>query len=319
MPLKIGYRRLSLTALLIIGCTALAGGIWFYLNKPRSPTYSDVTYASPSPSQKLDVYLPAGSGPFPVVIFAHGGAFKFGDKRETFGSMGANIRAINDAGIAYVSINYRMSGETPFPAAVQDMKSALRFLRAHAATYHLDPDHIALWGKSAGGNIALMAGLSRGQPLFDDPHGPPASISDRVSGVISMYGPTDFAQMDTQLKASGCDAADISHNQATSPESLYLGAQITTIPQRVAQSNPMTYVGADTPPLLLQHGSKDCTVPHQQSEILRDAVLKRAPHPDVTFNLLDGAQHGDGAFEAPANLARVLAFLQHRLHGTPSE
>ncbi len=305
----IGWRRVAKWLGVALVSAAVIAGLYFWATRARAPDYSDVAYGAASDAQKLDIYLPAGKGPFPLVIFAHGGAFKFGSKRDIFGDFKGNIETMNAAGIALVSIDYRMSGEAIFPAAVQDMKSAVRFLRTNAAKYRIDPDHIALWGKSAGGHIALMAGMTGGQARFDDPASPVRTQPDRVSAVVSSYGPTDFLMMDTQLKAAGCRANDLTHNNADSPESLYLGKKITSIAQLVAQSNPVSYASASTPPLLLQHGAKDCTVPAGQSRILAEAVNKAAPERAV-LEIFPDATHGDSAFEAKSNIERIAAFLK---------
>jgi len=295
-----------LAVLLLLG---LGGTIWLHLQQARTPDFADQAYGRTSASQHLDIYLPRGAGPFPAVIFAHGGAFAFGDKRGMGSGLRHDVEAMNAAGIALVSIDYRLSGEARFPAAVQDMKSALRFIRGNAGRYRIDPARIALWGQSAGGNIALVAGMSPGVALFNDPAAIARTADDHVSAVVSMYGPTDFLAMDAQLATAGCDASDQTHNQADSPESRYLGAKITTIPQSVAKAIPLTYGNRDTPPLLLQHGTADCTVPPLQSRILADRVNAVAPGRAI-LQFRAGAGHADSAFDAPDNLAIVTAFLR---------
>jgi acetyl esterase/lipase len=302
-------RRVAKILIFLLLAVALIAALYFWLTRARAPDHADIAYAPTSQAQKLDIYLPKGKGPFPVVVYAHGGAFKFGSKRDIFGDFKGNIETMNAAGIALASIDYRMSGETVFPAAVQDMKSAVRFLRANASRYHLAPDRFALWGKSAGAHIALMAGMSSEVALFDDPAAPHRDQSDQVSAIISMYGPTDFLQMDSQLKTAGCGAADLTHNNADSPESLYLGRKITGIAGQVAQSNPMTYASPTTPPLLLQHGEKDCTVPAGQSRILAVAVNAIAPA-RATLEIKPGAGHGDSVFEEKISIDRVVSFIQ---------
>ena len=294
----------------VLGVLLLGGlGGWFYFHQTRNPDFADLAYAAASPSQRLDLYLPKGPGAFPVIIFIHGGAFKFGDKAGLGPGFRHGLETSNAAGFAFASINYRMSGEARFPAAVQDAKAALRYLRAHAARYRLDPAKIALWGQSAGGNIALLAGMSSGAALFDDPASPLRQVPDRVSAIVSMYGPTDFLQMDAQLKALGCPASARNHSKAGSPESLWLGKQITLIPGIAASSNPLTYAGNAAPPMLLQHGTADCIVPMLQSRILADRVNALAPGRAV-LQFREGAAHADSAFDSPANLAVVTAFLR---------
>ena len=204
-----------------------------------TPTYANVAYASASPTEKLDIYLPSGAGPHPTVIFFHPGAFMFGDKTDIPDSVG---KALLKNGYAIVGVNYRLSGEAKFPAAVQDGKAAVRFLRANAATYDLDPNNFVAWGESAGGNIAALIGVGSGVSYFDDPSLGNPGVSSRVRAVIDQYGPTDFGLMDEQAKAQGCPASDQTHNSANSPESLYLGAPLPTVPNLVKESDPITYV-----------------------------------------------------------------------------
>ena len=308
------FVRVVLPVLLVVG---VAAGVWVYTGQARTADFTDVGYGRTSPAQQLDIYLPAGAGPFPTVVFAHGGAFMFGDKRMFGRGFRDDVATLNAAGFALVSINYRMSGEAKFPAAVQDMKSALRFVRANAARYRIDPARIALWGQSAGANIALDTGLSPGVPLFNDPAALAPTADDHVAAVVSMYGPTDFLVMDTQLASAGCSAGAQNHSAADSPESKYLGAQITKIPAKVAQASPLTYANPATPPLLLQHGTADCTVPPLQSRILADRVNAVAGPGRAVVQLRDGASHADSAFDTPANMATVIAFLRQAF-ATPS-
>ena len=299
--------RVVLPLMALAGLAAMA---WSHLQAARSPDFADVAYGQNSASQHLDIYAPQGSGPFPVVLFAHGGAFAFGDKRGMGSGLRNAVNAFNAAGIVLVSIDYRLSGEAKFPAAVQDMKSALRFVRANAAQYRIDPTRVALWGQSAGANIALVAGMSAGVPLFNDPAAITPAADDHVSAVVSMYGPTDFLAMDAELATAGCSAGAQNHNATDSPESRYLGAQITQIPAKVAQANPLTYANATTPPLLLQHGTADCTVPPLQSRILADRVNAVSGPGRALLQFREGAAHADAAFDSPANLAAVIAFLR---------
>jgi acetyl esterase/lipase len=288
---------------------AAAAGIWVWSRQAPPPDFAELRYGSASQAQALDVYLPEGKGPFPVVVYLHGGAFMFGDKRDQFGDFKGNILAMKAAGIALASVNYRMSGEAKFPAAVQDVKSAVRFLRANAVRFKIDPVRIAVWGKSAGGHLALMASVAQGEPEFDDRDALIKNVDDRVSGVISMYGPTDFMQMDLQLAANGCPQGDLTHNNDDSPESLYLGQTITQIPAVAARSNPITYLTSASPPMLLMHGSKDCTVPPLQSQIMFDAANAILPKGKTQLSIIEGAGHGDSVFDDRVQMNTVIAFL----------
>ena len=259
-------------------------------------TYSNVAYASTSSSQVLDIWMPDGTtGPVPLVIFVHGGAFKGGDKSME----GGNVASVLAAGYAAASLNYRLSGEALFPAAVQDVKAAVRFLRANAAQYGLDPDRFAAWGESAGGNLVAMIGTTGDQAtVLDDPALGNADVSSAVQAVVDLYGPTDFLQMDAQFAAAppaACNGQVQAHDPADSPESVYLGAAIQTVPDQAAAANPITYVttAKSLPVFLIAHGDSDCLVPNQQSQILHEAL--QAAGATSTFNLVQGAGHGDQA------------------------
>ncbi len=132
-----------------------------------SRKWLDVRYAHTSPAQQLDIYLPeTGDGPFPVLLSIHGGAFAIGDKRDpqALPFLGSLSR-----GYAAVSVNYRLSGEAIFPAGLQDVKAAIRWLRARGNEYRLDPGRIVAWGSSSGANYAAMVAVTAGETLFDDP------------------------------------------------------------------------------------------------------------------------------------------------------
>ena len=159
--------------------------------KVITPTLTNIAYATASGTQVLDLYLPEGNGPFPVVVNIHPGGFFSGDKDMVPGTPG---KALLKAGYAIASINYRLSGEATFPAAVQDAKAAVRFLRANAAKYKLNPDKIAAFGQSAGGNLASMLGTAGDVAEFDDPSLGNAGVSSRVQAVINWFGPNDFSR-----------------------------------------------------------------------------------------------------------------------------
>jgi acetyl esterase/lipase len=187
-----------------------------------SRKWLDLPYGAASPAQQLDIYLPeSGAGPFPVILHIHGGGFAIGDKREMH--VMTYLRGL-ERGYAVISINYRLSGEAVFPAGLQDVKAAIRWLRVHADEYHLDPSRVAACGGSSGGNYAAIVGVTEGAALFDAPGTDPA-VPAGVSAVVDWFGPTDFLSMDDQLAASGPGPCD--HRRGDSPESRYLGAPPT--------------------------------------------------------------------------------------------
>lgn len=235
-----------------------------------TPTHKALKYASTPSAQILDLFVPTGTGPFAVVVNIHGGGFALGSK-EMLDS--AVAQALLKAGIAIASINYRLSGEAPFPAAVLDAKAAVRFLRANAAKYKLNGKVVA-FGQSAGGNIASMFGTSGGVKEFDAAKLGNIGSSSRVVGVVNWFGPNDFLAMDAQAKAQGCATSDHTHNAATLFESKYLGAAIQTVPALAKKANPITYIDKSDAPTLVQKGDQDCAMPIQQSVQLVDALKK---------------------------------------------
>ncbi|WP_374348126.1 alpha/beta hydrolase fold domain-containing protein [Chitinimonas sp.] len=282
-------------------------------------SHANLAYAASSPAQVLDLYLPAGSGPFPLVINIHGGAFLGGDKAMLDSAVLARLLA---AGYAVATINYRLSGEAVFPAAIQDAKAAVRFLRANANQYHLDPKRFASFGQSAGGNIAAMLGTTGGSKtsrngtvIWDDAKLGNPDVSSVVQAVVDWFGPTDFAQMDSALSAQGCAASFISHNTAASPESRFLGIAIGSSGSTalVQDANPISYVSAATPPFLIEHGSVDCNVPAAQSQLLAAALSAQGI--DNTIQIHQGAGHGMPAesWSGKTSLDRLLAFLDRVL------
>lgn len=257
----------------------------------------DIVYGEESSTQKLDIYLPnEGTGPFPVIISIHGGAFKFGDKAD--GQLNPALEGI-ERGYAVVSVNYRMSGEAIFPAATQDIQAAIRFIKSNAKKYLIDGDRIATWGGSAGGNLAAWAGAAG---RYDDV---------QVLAVVDWFGPINFLTMDDEFRASGLGCPD--HSAASSPESLYLGKLITKVPDLVKSANPVSYLTKNSPAFFIQHGSKDPMVPIQQSIYLADAVKRLAGADRVVFEVIEGAGHGGPAFESQENLRKVFAFLDKYL------
>jgi acetyl esterase/lipase len=269
----------------------------------------DLPYATLSPAQKLDIYLPdQGDGPFPVLLHIHGGGFAIGDKQDQH--ILAYLKGLTH-GYAVVSVNYRLSGEAIFPAGLQDVKASIRWLRANSQTYHLNSDKIAACGGSAGGNYAAMVCLTANVTEFDDPRLGNPEYPCHVQAAVDMFGPTDFLAMDTQLNENGFGPGD--HGEAHSPESRYLGAMLSEVPLKVELANPMTYIHKHMPPLLIQHGRLDTMVPVQQSMIFAEKLEKYAGPDRFEFDIIEGAGHADPLFETDANMERVFAFLDRHL------
>jgi acetyl esterase/lipase len=269
----------------------------------------DLPYATLSPAQQLDIYLPdEGDGPFPVIMHLHGGGFEIGDKRDIH--VLPYLKAL-EHGYAVVSVNYRLSGEAIFPAGLKDIKASIRWIRANGKTYHLDGDRIAACGGSAGGNYAAMVCLTANVTEFDDPRLGNTEYPCNVQAAVDMFGPTDFMKMDAQLDENGFGPGH--HGGADSPESRYLGAKPSEVPLKVELANPMTYINDHMPPLLIQHGRLDSMVPVQQSMMFADKLERYVGHDRFEFDIIEGAGHGDPLFDTDENMERVFSFLDKHL------
>jgi len=269
-------------------------------------TFKDVAYATTSSAQKMDIYLPSGSGPFPVVVIIHGGAFLGGDKSGE----ASNAAALVANGIAAVSINYRLTSEAIFPAQIQDCKAAVRFLRANATKYKLNPDKIGSWGASAGGNLSAMLGTSSGVSELEGASLGNSSFSSKVIASVDWFGPINFLTMDAEATALGFT---INTNSSTSPESKLMGAAVQTIPTLVAKANPSTYITSDDAAFFIQVGSMDRNIPYTQSLNFYNALKTVKGSSDVSYELLDGAGHGGTQFSASSNMAKVTTFFSKYL------
>lgn len=278
----------------------------------------NLAYGSASPNQTLDLLLPSkAKPPYPVVVRIHGGAFQYGDAE--WDEKGPAAQAIIDAGYALASVNYRVATEARFPAAARDVKTAVRFLRAKARTYRLDPRRFAAWGESAGGYFAVMLGLTADQrTTFDDPSLGYADQSSAVSAVVDWYGPTDFATMDQDQVAhppKSCPKTFVAHTPPGGPEAFWLcGSCGTRLNDQscavaLADSNLVGYVAAarTLPRFAIAHGADDCMVPWGQSQALVDALRRRGAQ--VRFNKRDIFTHADPRFETAdtADALRTIA------------
>jgi acetyl esterase/lipase len=255
----------------------------------------DLEYAK---GLKLDLYLPVeADAPYPVILWIHGGGWRGGSKER------CGARDLTNRGFAVASINYRLSQEATFPAQIHDCKAAVRWLRANAKKYRLNPDKIGAWGASAGAHLAALLGTAGDVKDLEGDLGNPG-VSSRVQAVCDWFGPTDFLQMNAHMRPG----AGLDHDAEDSPESLLIGGAIQHNKEKVARANPITYVSRDDPPFLIMHGDRDAVVPSHQSEILHEALKKAGV--DSTYHVVRGAGHG---FGGPENMRKVEEFFNRHL------
>lgn len=269
----------------------------------------DVEYArAGNKALLLDLYLPQSApAPLPLVIWIHGGGWSAGSKA---GGQGFRLAG---RGYAVGSVEYRLSGEAIFPAQIEDCKAAVRWLRANARKYNLDPERFAAWGSSAGGHLVALLGTSGNVKDLEGSLGN-LDQSSRVQAVIDFFGPTDLLQMDAQAALNPAVVSKIKHNDPKSPESRFIGGPIQEFPDKAARANPITYVSRDDPPFLIMHGDQDPLVPAAQSRILYEAL--QAAGVDATFHVVKGAGHG---FGGPEIERTVDEFLARTLKGRPPQ
>lgn len=210
----------------------------------------------------LDLYLPrdeAHRGPWPVVVWIHGGGWAFGDKYP------CPAQFLTRHGFAVASVNYRLAPLAIHPAQIQDCKAAVRWLRAHAAAYHLDPDRIGVVGQSAGAHLAALLGTSANERALEGRLGP-LDVSSRVQAVCAVSGPMDLRPELLGEVALTDNARDL--------VSKFIGGPLDEKRKELAEASPATYASGDDPPFLLIHGERDSLVPVNQSRRMQDALAR---------------------------------------------
>ena len=269
-------------ALLAVAVTALAQT----RNRPRElppgvEKHADITYASiEGRDLRLDVYVPQRSTdrPIPAVVWIHGGGWRGGSKNNI-----GRPQSILQHGYGLISVGYRLSGEAIFPAAIADVKAAMRWVRANASRFGFDPDRLGAWGSSAGGHLVALLGTAHDVEEWDRIHEENPGISSRPDAVCNWFGPTDFLRMNDF-------PGRIDHDAAGSPESMFIGGPIQDYPEKAQRANPIRYVTSDDPPILHMHGERDQSVPYNQSELLHAALQNAGV--DTTLYKVKAADHG---------------------------
>lgn len=275
----------------------------------------DVKYGTVSESQVMDIYYPNEDlkESYPTLVYIHGGAFKFCDKKGNI--LDEVLNGLN-RGYVVVSINYRLSPEAIFPAAVEDCKLAIRFLKANAKQYHIDPENLCVWGESAGGNLASMVGVTSDVTDFDAPELGYSEYDSSVKAVVDWFGPLDFLAMDADFEEEKIDPIFGQTSVETSAESEYIGELITNNPEQTQKANPMNYVTENDAYFFIQQGNADRNVPYLQSIKFSELLTNAIGTDKVYFELIDGAMHGDDIpevtepkFGTEENINKVFTWL----------
>ncbi len=263
----------------------------------KAASEQDIVYTKAGTDElKLDIARPAGKdGPFPAVFVIHGGAWTAGNKSDVRGIMGE----FTQHGYVAVSPQYRFCPKNVFPAQVHDVKAAVRFIKANAKKYQVDPDRIGAIGFSAGGHLALMLGLTGPNDGLEGDVSPGAPDS-RVKAVVNYFGPTDLAAK---------DIPDLSKGLVKN----FLGGTPEQKPEAAAKASPLTFVSKDDAPVLTFQGTKDPLVPYTQAIKLAEAMSAAGVQGRV--ELLIGAGHGWGGAEVDQTKKESFEFFDRFLKG----
>jgi acetyl esterase/lipase len=247
-------------------------------------------------SLKLDLYVPSGTVKSPLIVYVHGGAWRAGDKEDM------PLGALVQKGFAVASVDYRLSGDAPFPAMVHDIKAAIRFLRAHGKEHGLsETSRIAIVGSSAGGHLAALVGVTSGVKELEGTVGKDLKESSSVESVISLFGASNLQSILGQTQPAGLIIREPALDQL-------LGGLPDKKPELAKLGSPVAHVNAGDPPLLLIHGDADPQMPYEQSLELK-AAYEKAGLP-VQLITVPGGKHGGKEFHDATRTGQMAEFLE---------
>jgi len=255
----------------------------------------------------MDVWTPLAEKPMGVVLWVHGGAFFYGDRITLPGTLFPNqLRdTVLEAGLAFASIDYRLSGECVFPGQLHDVKAAIRYLRHCARDLGINGDRIGLWGESAGGHLVAFAALTGDDPAHEGTTGA-LGVSSAVTCCVDWYGPVDF---ETLLQGPPNPNAD---ELGRTPEELLIGALADERPDLLAAASPINFVSSRGAPMLLMHGEDDSLVPVSQSQDFAAALTNVGV--EVELVTVPGANHIFMGYPDVTSLVhQSVAYLRSRL------
>ncbi|MCY8493889.1 prolyl oligopeptidase family serine peptidase [Bacillus inaquosorum] len=218
---------------------------------------------------------------YPLIIYLQGCGWGW-TKQDTYAFL-PQLAEFAKEGYTVASVQYRGSGDAVFPAQLQDVKTAVRFLKANASAYNIDPQNIGVWGDSSGGHLALLLGLTEGLKEFDG-NREYAHVSSRVQAIADWFGPTDLLTMSRYPSI-------FDHDSPHSPESKLIGGAIQEHKEKARKASPIEYVHREAPPILIMHGDQDDVVPYEQSAEFYHA-LKKAGHDAIMYKIKEAGHSG---------------------------
>ena len=292
----VGGRRWMALLVVAVACVLLIRPL---AQAQVAQQHKDVVYATVDGKKLgLDIYMPAGVQTPPLLVWVHGGAWRSRTKERV-------TMVFVEHGIATASLDFRLSTEARFPAAVHDIKAAIRFLRANASEYGYRTDRIAISGSSSGGHLAALVGVTNGHTALEGTVGDHPDQSSDVQAIVSYYGASNLTTILAQSTPHGLNVREPALK-------LLLGALPESAKELAELASPVFHVDRSDPPLLLVHGDQDPQMPINQAHELEGAYKQLGL--DVSLDVVHGAAHGGNAFFSGDHLTRALEFL-HRTIG----
>ncbi len=289
-------RRLASIAFAFVLCSAAPALAQKDPPVPDTVTWErNIEYTNPDNQHlQANIARPKGDGPFPCVLFIHGGGFRAGSRE----SYNAQIIRMAEKGYVAVTVSYRLAPKYPFPAAIHDAKAAVRWLRANAKKYGIDADRIGVSGGSAGGHLAQFLAVTGDVKEFEGDGGNPTQ-SSKVKCVVNVYGPSDF----TKSYGKSVDAAEVLP--------LFLGGNLEKARPAHIRSSPLYWVTPNAAPTLCIHGTEDKYVAFEQAEWMVDKL--KAANVEAELLKLEGAGHGFKGKDAETAEKAMIAFFDKHL------
>ncbi|MCR5396316.1 MAG: alpha/beta hydrolase [Lachnospiraceae bacterium] len=345
MKKKIGIIALVILLVIAIGVIYYHKVIGWVFDNLTAPTYEldestdewsggtfyeKVNYASVSESDYVNIYVPDDVENPPLFVLVHGGGFVSNDATSRQAQL--MYRYFRDHGFACASVNYRLAQEEIYPAALEDVKACVRYLRAHAKEYGYDASSIAIWGESAGGYLATMAAVTGDDEFCDleyideDIYG---DVSAKVSVLVDYYGVIDMETAHSQWKEVGLPAwvYDIANNwvtkyipedaKETTIESYWLGKEISDMTkEEINEISPMYYLEKNTDldlAIWICHGDSDITVPILQSQYFYEDAKALLGEKNVSYVVIENGKHADDRCYSQDQLEKLCSFINEHL------
>lgn len=272
---------------------------------------ADIVYSQPSiygyPNYKLtmDLLIPDSEERLPAIVYVPGGGFMSANNDKTL----QQRLDLAEAGYVVASIEYRVTPQSTFPAPLEDVKAAIRFLRTNADSYGIDTDAIAVMGHSAGGYLAALAGTTNGIAEFDK--GAFLEQSSEVQAVVDIYGLSDL----TDVGSGFSEEVQEMHKSPSAPEAMWVngpavfgpGGSIHDDPKKAEKANPIHYITKDAPPFLIMHGDSDSLVSPNQTKILHQALVEHGV--ESSYYVVKGAGHGGPQWHQEPVTKLIVDFL----------